>query len=174
MADNKKTIATLNNLLDYDAGKLTNAEIQLKNSLSEWINKASSIQLKTVLQKYLGFVHMHLQKMEEFFEAEKMFYPGYTNRVMKAFIDEAEERLSSCTDMEITDACLLASIQSINHFKISTYGTAAAFANVLGLEKKAAVFHEAEINEKQIDDRLSQLAEHEINIKAKTPIALPR
>jgi hypothetical protein len=32
--------------------------------------------------------------------------------------------------------------------------------------------HEAEVNEKQIDDRLSQLAEHEINIKAKAPIAL--
>ena len=60
-----------------------------------------------------------------------------------------------------------------NHFKISTYGTAAAFANALNMEKQASVFHEAEVNEKQIDDRLSQLAEHEINIKAKAPIELP-
>ena len=36
------------------------------------------------------------------------------------------------------------------------------------MEKQAAVFHEAEVKEKQIDDRLSQLAEHEINIKART------
>jgi len=43
----------------------------------------------------------------------------------------------------------------------------------LGMEKYAAVFHESEINEKQIDDRLTQLAEHEINIKAKAPIILP-
>ena len=92
---------------------------------------------------------------------------------MKAFIEEANERLSNCTDAEVKDACLLASIQVINHFKISSYGTAAAFSNALGMEKAAAVFHEAEINEKQIDDRLSQLAQHEINIKAKAPIVLP-
>ena len=42
----------------------------------------------------------------------------------------------------------------------------------LGMEKQAAIFHEAEINEKQIDDRLSQLAEYEINMKARTPIVL--
>jgi hypothetical protein len=42
----------------------------------------------------------------------------------------------------------------------------------LNLEKFASVFHEAEINEKQIDDRLSQLAEHEINARAKAPILL--
>ena len=40
------------------------------------------------------------------------------------------------------------------------------------VEDHAAIFHKAEINEKQIDDRLSQLAEHEINIKAKAPIEL--
>ena len=40
------------------------------------------------------------------------------------------------------------------------------------MEKFAGVFHEAEVNEKQIDDRLSQLAEHEINFKAKAPIVL--
>ena len=42
----------------------------------------------------------------------------------------------------------------------------------LSKEKQATLFHDAELNEKQIDERLSQLAEHEINIKAKTPISL--
>jgi len=92
---------------------------------------------------------------------------------MHAFIEEAEEKLNACTDAEVRDACLLACIQSINHFKISTYGTAAAFAKALDMENQAVIFHEAEINEKQIDDRLSQLAEFEINVKAKAPIVLP-
>jgi ferritin-like metal-binding protein YciE len=172
MAENNQTITTLHNLLDYDARKFTSAEIQLKKSLPEWINKAGSLQLKTVLQKYLDFVQQHVQKMEGFYEEEKIVSLSLTNRVMKAFIEEAEEKLANCTDAEVKDACLLACIQAINHFKISSYGTAAAFANALGKEKQAAVFHKAEVNEKQIDDRLSQLAEHEINIKAKTPIVL--
>ena len=173
MANNNPTITTLHNLLDYDARKFTSAEIQLKKSLPEWINKASSLQLKTVLQKYLGFVQEHVQKIEGFFEEEKISSLSLTNRVMRVFIEEVEEKLANCTDAAIKDACLLAGIQAINHFKISTYGTAAAFANALGMEKQAAIFHEAEVNEKQIDDRLSQLAEYEINTKAKTPIVLP-
>ena len=172
MTENNKAITTLHNLLDYDARKFTSAEILLKNSLPEWINKASSVQLKTVLQKYLGFVQQHVQKMEGFFEEEKINSLSLTNRVMWAFIEESEEKLANCTDAAIKDACLLACIQAINHFKISTYGTAATFANALDMEKYAAVFHEAEVNEKQIDDRLSQLAEHEINIKAKAPVLL--
>ena len=174
MEENNKTITTLHNLLDYDARKFTNAEILLKKSLPEWINKASSLKLKTILLKYLVFVQEHVQKMEGFFDEEKISSLSLTNRVMQAFIEEADEKLANCTDAEVKDACLLASIQAINHFKISNYGTAAAFANALGMEKQAAVFHEAEVNEKQIDDRLSQLAEHEINDRAKTPVVLTR
>ena len=118
MTDNNQTISTLHNLLDYDARKFTSAEIQLKKSLPEWINKASSVQLKTVLQKYFDFVQQHVQKMEDFYEEEKIVSLSLTNRVMKAFIEEAEEKLANCTDAEVKDACLLASIQAINHFKI--------------------------------------------------------
>jgi ferritin-like metal-binding protein YciE len=173
MAENNQTITTLHNLLDYDARKFTSAEIQLRNILPEWISKAGSVKLKAVLQKYLDYVKQHVQKMESFFEEENISSLSLTNRVMKAFIEETGEKISSCTDAEVKDACLLACVQSINHFKISTYGTAAAFAKALGMEKSASVFYEAEVSEKQIDDRLSQLAEHEINIKAKAPIVLP-
>lgn len=173
MEANNRTITTLHNLLDYDAQKFISAEILLQTSLQEWIRRAGSLQLKTVLQKYLGFVQQHVKRMEDFFEEEKIGSLGLMNRVMQAFIEETDERLSDCTDAEVKDACLLASIQTINHFKISMYGTAAAFANTLGMEKQAAVFHEAEINEKHIDDRLSQLAQYEINVKARAPIVLP-
>jgi len=172
MEENNQTISTLHNLLDYDVRKFTNAEVQLKNGLPEWINDAGSLKLKTILQKYLLFVQEHIQKLENFFEEEKITLLSLSNRVMRAFIEDTNEKLACCSDIEIKDACLLASIQAINHYKISTYGTAAAFAKALGMEKQAAVFHGAEVNEKQIDDRLTQLAEFEINSKARTPIVL--
>ena len=172
MSENNKPITTLHNLLDYDASKFTSAEIHLRYSLPEWIHQTDSLMLKTVLQKYLQFIDHHIQKMEIFFEQEDINALSINNRIMQAFIDETNEKLSACTDPEIKDACLLACIQNINHYKISTYGTAAAFANALEMEKHAELFFEAEGNEKQIDNRLSQMAEFEINKKAKTPIAL--
>jgi ferritin-like metal-binding protein YciE len=174
MEENQQSITTLHNLLDYDVRKFISAEIHLKKSLQSWIQRASALQLKIVLQKYFDFVEAHIQKMEQFLEQEQISSLSLSNRIMIAFIEEAEEKLHACTDVEVKDACLLASIQSINHFKISMYGTAAAFSNALGMEKEAAIFHEAEINEKHIDDRLSQLAEHEINNRAKSPISLPQ
>ena len=167
-----ETITNLHNLLDHDAGRFTSAEIELRNILPEWINKAGSLKFKTVLQKYLDYVQQHIQKLESFVENEKTLSVEFKNRVMTAFIEETRAKLSHCSDGQIRDACLLACIQLINHFKISSYGTAASFANALNMEKYAAVFHEAEVNEKQIDDRLSQLEEHEINIQAITPIVL--
>ncbi|MGF2412739.1 YciE/YciF ferroxidase family protein [Ferruginibacter sp.] len=167
------TITTLHHLLDYDASKFTSAEIQLSKSLPEWINKTGSLKLKTVLQKYLDFVTQHIQSMEIFFEEENINSLSVNNRVMQAFIEEADDKLSNCIDAEVKDACLLSCIQAINHFKISTYGTAAAFANALGMQKQAAIFYAAEVTEKQIDDRLTQLAEFEVNKNARTPVALP-
>ena len=41
------------------------------------------------------------------------------------------------------------------------------YLNEINLEKFGTHFHEAAINEKQIDDRLTQLADFEINKKAK-------
>ena len=170
--NNNESITNLNNLLNFDTRKFTSSEIQLKNRLPNWISNAGSLKLKTVLQKYYDYILDHLQKLEEIFKEEKINSMALTNHVMEAFIKEVDEKLSNCTDAEIRDACLLSCIQTINHFKISTYGTAAAFALALNKEKQASLFHEAEVNEKQIDDRLSQLAEYEINIKAKAPISL--
>ncbi len=172
MAETHQTISTLHHLLDYDARKFTSAEIQLKKSLTDWIDKASSVKLKAILQRYLDYTEQHLQKMEGFFEQEEINSLSLTNRLMQAFIEEAGEKLNACADAEVKDACLLACVQAINHFKISIYGTAAAFAKALGMETYAGIFHESEVNEKKIDDRLSQLAEYEINSKARAPIVL--
>jgi ferritin-like metal-binding protein YciE len=172
MSINNRPLTTLHNLLDYDASMFTSAEIHLRNVLPGWISKASSLMLKTVLQKYLDFTEQHVQKMEVFFEQEDINALQLHNRIMQAYIDETNEKLAACSDPEVTDACLLAAVQSINHYKISIYGTAAAFARALEMDKHAALFYEAEGNEKQIDSRLSQLAEFEINKKAKTPIVL--
>ncbi|UEG48864.1 DUF892 family protein [Ferruginibacter lapsinanis] len=174
MKENTSHIINLHNLLDYDAQKFLSAEVTLKAILPEWISKANSLQLKTTFQKYLGFIQEHIQKIGQFFEVENITSASLHNRIMEAFVEEAQEKLSNCDDPAIRDACILACVQDINHFKISSYGTAAAFSKALGINKFASVFHEAEENEKQIDARLSVLAEYEINNLAKAPIALTR
>jgi ferritin-like metal-binding protein YciE len=172
MSNNLQPITNLHCLLDYDARMFSAAEIQLKHILPEWLNKVGSLKLKAVLQKYLDFINEHIQKMNTFYDKEGIMSINVHNNVMEAFIVDTNEKLNNCTELPIKDACLLACIQAANHYKISMYGTAAAFSKALGMDDHANIFHEAEVNEKQIDDRLSQLAEYEINTLAKSPIAI--
>ena len=167
-----QAIASLHDLLDYNVKKITDAEIQLKNALQGYMGTTTNLKLQDILKKYATLIDQHIEKLEMFLVTEKIFPFSPGNKVMQAFISEAEEKLSICIDEGVKDACLLAAVQQINHYKISAYGTAAAFASALKLEDIAAVFRQADTNEKQIDDRLSQLAEHEINTKAKTPVLL--
>lgn len=172
MREAHQTIQTLQHLLDYECCKFSRGEVHLMNILPSWILKSTSIKLKEVLQRYQDYTLQHAQKLEKFINAEGVLSMEACNKVIKAFIEETEEKIGHCTDPEVKDACILACIQGINHYKISSYGTAAAFSKALGMEKQAEIFHHSEVNEKQIDDRLSQLAEFEINVKAISPVTL--
>ncbi len=168
-----KSIATLHDLLIYDTRTFTNAEEELKNVLPQWIDTATSFQVKTVLQKYLQQVQEHLNMFNDLLNDENEQWIQIS-KVMLTLIEETNDKLAQCTERQVKDACLLESVQVINHYKISMYGTAAAFANMLDNKEHANLFYKAEVNEKQIDDRLSQLASFEINKLARTPIALPK
>jgi ferritin-like metal-binding protein YciE len=172
MKEENAQITTLPDLLDYDVRKFIVAELQLKNILPEWIAKATSLKLKSVLQKYLNSVQLHAHEIENFIDEEKISSLSTSNPVMNAFITDTDEKLNNCADAEIKDACLLACIQTINHFKISIYGTIASFATALGMDSIACVFHAAKATERRIDDQLSQLAECEINPRAKVQLHL--
>lgn len=166
------TISTLHQLLDFNTQNFIVGEVHLQQALQSWIDKASAVKLKAVFQKYQEHIEQNIKSFEKFIDAEKLNLISNENKILTALIDDSMNRLELCSDPEIRDACLLASVQVINHYKICIYGTAAAYANTLEMEEPAKLFKMAEISEKQIDDRLSQMAEFEINKRATSPIVL--
>lgn len=167
-------IVTLHHLLDYDIQQFTGIENALNNSLKKWIRIASDLKLKSLLQQYHTMIQGHLIQLEEVTQSENLNWVTVGNRVIKALLLEIEEKIKQCKDSQISDACLLASVQQINHLKISWYGTAAEFSRELKAEKIASLFHFFEINEKKIDHLLTRLAKKEINPKAIAPIAIAK
>ncbi len=172
MAKSKPTISNLNDLLIYDYSKFTDFEQGLRQVLPGWILQANSLKLKTILQRYLYYAEQHFKQVEGLIERKTSASNGKKAKTVGKMIEEINDKLSVCVDPEVKDACLLAAIQAINHYKISMYGTAASFANALELKKAAKLFYAAEVSEKQIDKRLSELAEQEVNLRAKVPLAL--
>lgn len=168
MKEEIQPLTILHELLDFEARKITDAEIQLRTAVPELMQKTMNLKLKEVLTRYKEYISIHIERLEGFFMEEKLFPLPAINKVMQAIIQDLQSKISVCRGA-VKDACLLASLQEINHYKICLYGTCAAFAKALDMQDAAAIFHEAEINEKHIDDRLSQLAEFEINVQAKSP-----
>lgn len=165
-------IKTLHHLMEDDVRRFVSGENELSLALERWTKLASSVKLKNHLIKYHDQVKIHIEELDRFLEEDDLEYLFSNDDVMHAFVQNIDRKLSECGDISVKDAALLASIQNINHFKIASYGTAAAFANTLGRIKIANLFHDFEVGEKQTDDRLSQLAEHEINQSALTSVKL--
>lgn len=172
MSSLNQPIATLHTLLLFEAGQCSSGEMQLRAALPDWILKARSPKLREVLKRYQGQVESHISELGAFIESQGMLAGETRNGMVAVFTQYTDEKLASCADHEVCDAALLAAIQAINHYKISLYGTAAAWARTIGMEPAEHLFRKAEMNEKQTDDRLSQLAEFEINEKAKAPLSM--
>ena len=161
-----QNINTLHQLLEDDMRKFIVAEKTLQHTIPLWIKLVNSVKLKTILLKYFDQIKDHVTQMDKYFESEELQFVYNNHKVMATLVSDSEERILRCEDFTVKDACILSCIQNINHYKIGCYGTAAAFSNVLGKNNIALLFHQFEVNEKQIDDRLSQLAEYEINNQA--------
>lgn len=160
-------IKSLHQLLDEDCRNFLIGEKELHNAIPALITKSSSVKLKNILQKYYEQIKQHMKLLDSFFEEENITYVFTENSIMKAFIKEAEDKMNNCSELMVRDACILASVQNINHYKIAAYGTAASFAETLGMSNTRFLFHQFESNEKLIDKRLSMLAIQEINKNAR-------
>jgi ferritin-like metal-binding protein YciE len=66
----------------------------------------------------------------------------------------------------VRDAAMVGAAQAVEHYEISRYGTLKAWALKLGMEDAAELLDETLQEEKATDEKLSELAESEINVQA--------
>ena len=69
-------------------------------------------------------------------------------------------------DDTIRDAAMLAAAQSVEHYEISRYGTLVAWAEKMEMSDAAELLTATLEEEKLTDEKLTELAESEINVEA--------
>ena len=85
---------------------------------------------------------------------------------MEGLIKEGNEIMESTAEGVVRDAGIIAANQKIEHYEIATYGTLCAFAKILGESEAAEMLLESLNEEKEADDKLSEVAEGSINLQA--------
>jgi ferritin-like metal-binding protein YciE len=139
------------------------AETQLVRALPTMAKAAGSETLKAAFKEHLEQTKGHVARLEEAFEILGESPRGKKCKAMEGLIAEGSEMAQEEGQDIVRDAGLIASAQRVEHYEIAAYGSTVAFARQMGHEDIAALLEETLEEEKATDEKLSGLAESEIN-----------
>lgn len=84
---------------------------------------------------------------------------------MEGLIEEGSDIMDEDMNAVARDAGLISAAQRVEHYEMAVYGTLRTYANILGEKKAASLLQETLDEEKETDQKLTNLA-GKINIKA--------
>ncbi|HEY8937444.1 MAG TPA: ferritin-like domain-containing protein [Cyclobacteriaceae bacterium] len=142
------------------------AEKALTKAIPKMIKKSTSEELAKALQDHLAQTEEHVSRLEEVFHILEKEPKEKKCEAMHGLIKEAEQIINESEEGVMRDAGIISAAQKVEHYEIASYGTLRTFANTLGIQDAANVLQRTLDEEKAADDKLSEIAESEINIEA--------
>lgn len=135
------------------------AENQLVKALPKLAKAATSEELKKGFLEHLEQTKGHIARLEEVFEALEESPKGKKCKGMEGLIEEGSEAIEEDFEGAVKDAALIGAAQRVEHYEIAAYGTAISFAEALGETEQAKILGETLEEEKETDEKLSELSE---------------
>jgi ferritin-like metal-binding protein YciE len=157
----------LEDLFEHQLKDLYSAESQLVEAIPKMIKSAHDSQLKKAFESHLEETKTHKKRLEEICEELSIKPTGEECKAMKGLVKEAESMIAEKANDEVKDAGLIAEAQRVEHYEISGYGTAVRFAKELGHDSIAKKLQKTLDEEYSADQKLDDLAERRLNVKAK-------
>ena len=87
-------------------------------------------------------------------------------RAIDGIIKKADEMAGEVADKSVLDAALINAAQAAEHYEITRYGSLIAWAKQLGRNDCASVLLKTLEEEKATDQKLTQMAESKVNLRA--------
>ena len=160
------SLRTMEDLLVHELKDLYNAENQIVKALPKMAKAANSPELQKAFEDHLEETKNQVQRLEEIFQQLELPLRGKKCKAMEGLLEEGKDVVDEDAEPHVKDAALIAAAQKVEHYEIASYGTAQAFAKLLGHETIAELLHQTLEEEKNADVKLTQLAETAINMEA--------
>ena len=144
------------------------AEKALTKAIPKMIKNSTSEELVTALKEHLAITEEQVTRLEQVFESVGTKAQAKKCEAMDGLIKEAEEIMESTEKGVVRDAGIISAGQKVEHYEIATYGTLSAFAKILGEDDAVSLLEETLNEEKEADEKLTEVAESSINIEAAT------
>lgn len=159
-------IKTMDDLFLEEIKDLYDAEKQLVKALPKMAKAASSKELREGFQEHLEQTKGHAKRLERIFGLLDKKPSASKCEAMRGLIEEGEEIIDEIDASPLLDAALIASAQKVEHYEIASYGTCRTFAQMNGNSDAARLLEQTLEEEKQTDQRLTEIAEGMVNEEA--------
>jgi len=159
-AEDEDIMATSNDLktlYEEELGDLWSANDQMQRIVVKMAEQASTDPVKRLLQKSVNGIARHTATIRSMVEG----YGGKKDhcRGMEGLVEEAKKHaLDTPLDPEVRDLELIAQYQRMSHYGLAGFGTATAYANVLGLTEDAQKLKQIVNDIYRADEYSTQLA----------------
>ena len=160
------SVKTLNDLFVETLKDLYYVEKKLVKTLPKMAEKSSSPELKQAIEDHLTETETHVKRLEQIFEMLDQRAMAKTCEALEGLIREADETTGEIEDGQTMDAAIISSAQTVEHYEIARYGTLACWAAEIGNTDIAELLEQTLEEEKAADEKLSLIAEDQINQRA--------
>ena len=159
-------LESLQKLWIHELKDLCSAENQILEALPKMIEGASHAELATALGEHLKETRIHVTRLEKIFKGLDFEPAGQRCKGLEGLLEEGKGMLTAEAEPMVRDAGIISACQRVEHYEIAGYGTAAAYAEILGEHDAAKLLQETLDEESAADTRLSRLARKRINFEA--------
>jgi len=121
--------------------------------------------LRQAFEEHLRQTSEQVSRLEQIFEMLGEKPTGKKCLGMEGLVKEGAETMKEDYEDAIMDAALIGAGQRVEHYEIAGYGTVREFAQLLGEDEHVSLLEQTLEEEKQTDEKLTQLAE-DINSQA--------
>lgn len=159
-------LESLPDLLLDELRDLYDAELQIVKMLPRLARAARTPMLRQALRDHLEDTEAQIERLEQVFDLLAVRGTGRRSRAMSGLLDECRDIMDDEGSAAVRDAALIVAVQRIEHFEVATYGSAITHADMIGHHRVVRLLEETLREEKRADERLSHIAESEVNQQA--------
>lgn len=143
------------------------AEQKLVKTLPKLQKAASSSELQEAFGSHLKETEGHVERLEKAFKLLGEKAVAKKCEAMEGITEEGSSVIEDTEDGTATrDVALVMAGQKAEHYEIATYGGLVQLAQTLGFDEVAGLLEETLQEEKNADQKLTQIAEDNINYTA--------
>ena len=134
------------------------AEKQILKTLPKMARKATHQELKSAFEQHAEQTREQIERIEQVFEMLEVGKRAKRCEAMEGLLEEARGHMEEIEDKRLLDPAMIICQQKVEHYEIAGYGSLVALANQLGHKDAARLLEQTLNEEKQTDQKLSQIA----------------